>query len=138
MYCGHQERGKRAYSFIDQWQNAFIELSAKTGLFHFDALMPYSICYDASMRTTLTIDDKLAAALKKRAFETGKSFKEVVNEVLRAGLMADQASPPKAKPFKIKPMSLGGPQPGINLDKANQLAGELDDEELIRKMRLRK
>jgi plasmid stability protein len=89
------------------------------------------------MRTTLTIDDKLAAALKKRAFETGKSFKEVVNEVLRAGLAANQVAP-KPKPFKIKPMSLGGPMPGINLDKANQLAAELEDEELIRKMRLRK
>ena len=89
------------------------------------------------MRTTLTLDDKLAAALKKRAFETGKSFKEVVNEVLRAGLIANQELP-KSKPFKIKPMSLGGPMPGINLDKALQLAGELEDEELVRKMRLRK
>jgi plasmid stability protein len=89
-----------------------------------------------AMRTTLTIDDKLAAALKKRAFETGKSFKEVVNEVLRAGL-ASQA-PPKARPFKTKTFPLGGPLPGINLDKANQLAADLEDEELIRKMRLRK
>jgi hypothetical protein len=89
------------------------------------------------MRTTLTIDDKLAAALKKRAFETGKSFKEVVNEALRAGLTAGQAQP-KPKPFKVKPVSMGGPQPGINLDKALQLAGELEDEEIIRKMQLRK
>jgi hypothetical protein len=90
-----------------------------------------------NMRTTLTIDDKLAAALKKRAFETGKSFKEVVNEALRAGLTAKQVLP-KAKPFKVKPVSMGGPMPGVNLDKALQLAGELEDEEIIRKMRLRK
>ncbi|HEX7028710.1 MAG TPA: DUF2191 domain-containing protein [Gammaproteobacteria bacterium] len=89
------------------------------------------------MRTTLTLDDKLAAALKKRAFETGKSFKEVVNETLQAGLTANQALP-KPKPYKVKPVSMGGPQPGINLDKALQLAGELEDEELIRKMQLRK
>jgi hypothetical protein len=89
------------------------------------------------MRTTLTIDDKLAAALKKRAFETGKSFKEVVNEVLRTGLTANQTLP-KPKPFKVKPVSMGQPLPGINLVKANQLAGELEDEELIRKMQLRK
>ncbi|HEX7026240.1 MAG TPA: DUF2191 domain-containing protein [Gammaproteobacteria bacterium] len=82
------------------------------------------------MRTTLTIDDKLAAALKKRAFETGKSFEEVVNEVLRAGLAAVPA-PPEPKPFKSKSFPMGGPLPGINLDKANQLAGELEDEELV-------
>lgn len=90
-----------------------------------------------AMRTTLTLDDQLAAALKKRAFETGKSFKEVVNEALRTGLNADQALP-KAKPFKVKAVSMGGPLPGINLDKALQLAGELEDEEIIRKMQLRK
>ena len=89
------------------------------------------------MRTTLTIDDKLAAALKKRAFETGKSFKSVVNETLEAGLTANLALP-KPKPFKTKPFPMGEPFPGINLDKANQLAGELEDEELARKMQLRK
>jgi hypothetical protein len=89
------------------------------------------------MRTTLTIDDKLAAALKKRAFETGKSFKEVVNEVLRAGLSREHVLP-KPKPFKSKSFAMGPPLPGINLDKALQLAGELEDEEIIRKMRLRK
>src|SRR3546814_10897768 len=70
------------------------------------------------------------SALKKRDFETGKSFKDVVNETLRAGLTANQALP-KPKPYKVKPVSMGGPQPGINLDKALQLAGELEDEEQI-------
>lgn len=90
-----------------------------------------------AMRTTLTIDDQIAAILKKRAFETGKSFKDVVNEALRAGLESGQALA-KARPYKIMPVSLGEPQPGINLDKALQLAGELEDIELARKMELRK
>ena len=89
------------------------------------------------MRTTLTIDDKLAAALKKRAFETGKSFKEVVNETLQAGLNNDGALP-TPNPFKSKSFAMGLPNPGFNLVKANQLAGELEDEEIIRKMQLRK
>lgn len=38
------------------------------------------------MRTTLTIEDSLAELLKKQAHETGKPFKQVVNEALRAGL----------------------------------------------------
>lgn len=41
---------------------------------------------------------------------------------------------PKPKPYKGKSFSMGQALPGINLDKANQLAGELEDEELVRKM----
>ena len=88
------------------------------------------------MRTTLTIDDSLAEALKKRAFETGKSFKQVVNEVIAAGL---QPRPkPRPKRFVQKTYNLGQPMPGVNLDKALQLAGELEDEEMARKMEQRK
>lgn len=90
-----------------------------------------------SMRTTLTIDDQLATALKKRAFETGRSFKDVVNEALRLGLDAGRALP-KPRPYRIKPVSLGRPLPGIDLTKANRLAGDLEDEEYARKMELRK
>ena len=39
------------------------------------------------MRTTLTIHDEIADALKKQAFETGKSFKDTVNDILQAGLV---------------------------------------------------
>jgi len=38
------------------------------------------------MRTTLTLDDDVAAQLRKEAQRTGKSFKEVVNEAVRDGL----------------------------------------------------
>ncbi len=89
------------------------------------------------MRTTLTIDDKLAAALKKRAYETGKTFKEVVNDAIRAGLESRHVLP-QPIPFSLQPLSLGGAHPGIDLTKANRLAGELEDEELVLKMRQRK
>ena len=89
------------------------------------------------MRTTLTLDDELAAALKKRAFETGKSFKEVVNEALRAGLEAGRTLP-RPKPYAVEPIALGEPLPGINLDKSLAIAGALEDDELARKMQLRK
>jgi len=88
------------------------------------------------MRTTLTIDDSLAEALKKRAFETGKTFKQVVNEAIAAGLQPTHLPP--SKPFRQKTYSLGQPMPGVNLDKALQLAGELEDEEIARKMGQRK
>ena len=89
------------------------------------------------MRTTLTLDDKLAKALKKLAHESGKTFKEVVNQTLRAGLVSKNA-PPKPKPYKVKPVNLGGVQKGVNLDKALQIADAIEDEEIIRKLELRK
>lgn len=79
---------------------------------------------------------KLVTSLKRRIFRTGKSSKEAT-KALRAELTADQELP-EPKPFKITPVSMCGPRPGVNLVKANQLAGELEDEEIIRKMRLGK
>jgi hypothetical protein len=88
------------------------------------------------MRTTLTIDDGIAKALKELAHKAGKPFKEVVNDVLRAGLSAARA--PKAKPYRVKPVSLGGVTPGINLDKALALADALEDQEIAAELELRK
>jgi hypothetical protein len=89
------------------------------------------------MRTTLTLDDRIAAALKKVSFQSGKSFKDVVNETLRTGLAAKPSSH-KRVPYRIKPVSLGAALHGINLDKALQLADTLEDEELGRKLSVRK
>ncbi len=85
----------------------------------------------------MTLDDKLAQALKKLAHDSGKTFKEVVNQTLRAGLSAESA-PPKPKPYRVKPAKLGGVQPGINLDKALQISDAIEDEEIVRKLELRK
>lgn len=89
------------------------------------------------MRTTLTIEDRLAKELKEAAHKSGKSFKEVVNEALRAGLAA-RKTPPKAKPYRLKSCSMGGPHPGINLDKALRLADEVENEEIARKLAMKK
>jgi hypothetical protein len=88
------------------------------------------------MRTTLTIDDHLARALKELAHRSGKPFKQIVNETLRAGLGAATAR--RSRPYKIKPAALGGVAPGVNLDKALALADAIEDQELAAKMRLRK
>ncbi len=89
------------------------------------------------MRTTLTLDNDVSAALREIAYYTGKSFKATVNDTLRAGLAALDA-PPKAKRYRLKPASLGGVVPGIDLDKALRLADALEDEGLARKLELRK
>ncbi len=89
------------------------------------------------MRTTMTLDDELAKAIKKLAHDSGKSFKEVVNHTLRAGLEAQNA-PPKPKPYRVKPTKLGGVLRGVNLDKALHIAERLEDEEINRKIEPRK
>jgi len=89
------------------------------------------------MRTTLTLDEHVAKALKSAAHRTGKPFKQVVNETLRAGLVAGQ-SPARARPYRVKTASLGGVLPGVNLEKALRLADSLEDQEIARKLALRK
>jgi hypothetical protein len=88
------------------------------------------------VRTTLTLDDRIAKALKALAHRSGKPFKQVLNETLQAGLAAREA-PPK-RPYRVKPASLGGVVPGVDLTKALQLAASLEDEETARKLELRK
>lgn len=48
------------------------------------------------MRTTLTLDDDVAAALGRRRAERGTGLRREVNELLRAGLAA--VSRPSANP----------------------------------------
>lgn len=88
------------------------------------------------MRTTLTIEPDLAEALRRKAHRGRKSFKQVVNETLRAGI-ASQAAPP-ARRYRVKPVSLGGVAAGVDLDRALRLADALEDDALARKLELRK
>jgi hypothetical protein len=74
----------------------------------------------------LTIDDDLAGLLRRRARELGVPFKEVVNRVIRAGL-GDSAKSRRGPAPKTMPHSFGF-KPGIDLDKLNQLADELEVE----------
>lgn len=89
------------------------------------------------MRTTLTIEDRTATRLKDLAYETGKSFKQVVNDTLRAGLENTGASA-RRDPYEVTPVDLGEPRPEYDLTKALQLADRLEDTEISRKLALRK
>jgi hypothetical protein len=87
------------------------------------------------MRTTLTIEDALLRQLKRRAAELGLPLKELVARVLQAGLQAlDRPSRPRMKP--VPTFHMGAPR--FDLDKAHRIAGELQDEEIARKVALRK
>lgn len=88
------------------------------------------------MRTTLTIDDNLLKQLKQLSLETGKPFKQVVNETLLAGLSSK--ADVKRKTYRLSTVDLGTTKPGRDLNKALRLAEELEDEALMEKMDQRK
>jgi hypothetical protein len=81
------------------------------------------------MRTTLTLDPDVADRLKEEARRQGVSFKEVVNSNLRRGLSAGDTP---ASPYKLSPRSMRA-KPGLDLDRARDLADRLEDEEVLRK-----
>jgi len=84
------------------------------------------------MRTTLTLEDDLAAVLRERAAQQGVSFKDAVNSTLRRGLGPPEGDSPPAP--KTIPHHFGF-RPGIDLDKLNQLADELEAEEFAADIR---
>jgi hypothetical protein len=78
------------------------------------------------VRTTLTIDDDLAAVLHRESRQKGLSFKEIVNVTLRRGLSHEQVMPAVPR-VTTRPHAFGF-KPGIDLDKLNQLVDELEAE----------
>ena len=88
------------------------------------------------MRTTLTLDDDLARELKQKANEKGLPFKDIVNRALLVGLQ-EMEKPRPRKAYRCKTYALGYP-PRADLDRALEVAAELDDEEIARKLSLRK
>jgi len=91
-----------------------------------------------AVRTTLTLNDAIAQALRERMAATGKPFRQVVNETLAAGLAAPERQGPPVPAYRLEPSSLGGPRPGIDLVRTLALAAALEDEELQRKLRERR
>lgn len=59
------------------------------------------------MRKTLTIDDDVAAELKRQCAERGVSLKDVVNDALRRGM--NEMRPKSRKPFETKVFDVGEP-----------------------------
>lgn len=86
------------------------------------------------MRTTVTLDPDVAARLNELATERGITFKAAINATLRAGLTSESG---KARPYREVTRTLGA-QPGVDLTKALRIASELEDEEVVRKLELRK
>ncbi len=76
------------------------------------------------MRTTLTLDDDVAAKLKDLCRRTGQSFKTVLNRILRDGLNVRKLQKPDS-PFRVKARALGL-RKGVRLDNIADLLEQLD------------
>lgn len=68
---------------------------------------------------------------------SGRSFKAVVNDALRAGISGDRVST-KAKPYRLEPVAMGDVVGPYDLNKTLQLADDLEDQEIARELELRK
>ncbi len=80
------------------------------------------------MRTTLTLEPDLATKLKELARQKKSSFKQEVNDAIRAGLAATSKPSSKVKPFRVRPF-YSAFRPGVDTGKLNQLLDELDAED---------
>lgn len=86
------------------------------------------------MRTTVTLDEDVAAKLHQVSRERGVSFKGALNDAVRAGLAAGA---PASRSFHVHTQPLGV-RPNVDIDRALNLAGEIEDSEILRKLELRK
>lgn len=79
------------------------------------------------MRTTVTLDPDTELLVRTRMRERSQSFKEALNDAIRAGAGATTPE------FVTEVADLG--ESRVSLDRALTLAGELENEELLRRTR---
>jgi hypothetical protein len=72
------------------------------------------------MRTTLTLDDDVAAKLKAESRRASRPFREIVNETLRRGLESRSAAA-QQRAFKVTARDLGNLKPELSLDSIAEL-----------------
>jgi len=77
------------------------------------------------VRTTLTLDEDVAAKLQALSRRSGRSFREVVNETLRRGLMNTSARGGR-QPFVVQARDLGRLRPGLSLDNIGDLLEHIE------------
>jgi putative antitoxin of VapBC-like toxin-antitoxin system len=77
------------------------------------------------MRTTLTLDDDVLKAARRRAREQDRPLKEVINEALRQGLAMGEAPRLPAYTFRLKTVE-GRVLPGVDLADRDKLFELMD------------
>lgn len=78
------------------------------------------------MRTTVTLDDDVAAFVEDERRRTGETFREALNRLLRRA--AGQRSGP---PVRSVPLPLLGGRPRLDITDVSAVLGALDDERAL-------
>jgi hypothetical protein len=81
------------------------------------------------MRTTVTLDPDTEQMVRRRMREHGVSFKQALNDAIRSG----DAQAASRRRFRTETTPMG--ESRVNLDRALQIAADLEDDELVRKLR---
>lgn len=81
----------------------------------------------------MTLDADTEALVRRDMRERGVPFKIALNDAIRAGLAQPAAA---SRTFRTEVADLGVPT--VNLDRALQLAAELEDDEALRRMQVGK
>ena len=79
--------------------------------------------HDVSIRTTLTLDDDVAARISAAARASGRPYRAVVNDALRVGL---DALGRERRGFVVKPLNMGAWPDRIDMDDIEGLIDRLD------------
>ena len=80
------------------------------------------------MRTTVTIDDDVAAKLQaEMRRQRSQNFKQILNDVLRRGLLVRRELA-AAKPFRVRARRMGKVQ-GLNYDNVSEMLESLEGSE---------
>ena len=87
------------------------------------------------MRTTVTLEPDVAAALRAYAHRRRTAFKAALNELVRRGLGAAERPAGKRR-FVVRPHA-GGSRAGVDPAKLNQLADELETQDFLHEVRRR-
>jgi hypothetical protein len=87
------------------------------------------------VRTTVTLDPDTERMVRNLMRERGVSFKQALNDAIRAGLAGAKTN--SGRRFVQKTYPLGAEQ-NFRWDKALAVAETIEDEELSRKLSLRK
>lgn len=88
-------------------------------------------CYDACMRTTVTLDADVAARLQEAMQRQGTPFKETLSSALRRAL-APTGDGPAGEGFRVqaRPLEL---KPGLDALRLRELDDDLEMQEFLRK-----
>jgi hypothetical protein len=79
------------------------------------------------MRTTLTLDDDVAAMLERLRRSRRARFRELVNQALREGLRHMMAPPRRRTRFRTRSVDLGRCLPG-NVDNVAEVLAVAEDD----------